>query len=70
MVAAILAALWSIGAIKPQAQSIASPNLVQAFGTILFGKMNLFIFLALWLFVPLGTADAVSRTCSARFRFF
>src|SRR5213592_3639464 len=61
VVAAILAALWSIGAIKPQAQSIASPNLVQAFGTTLFGKMNLFIFLAIWLFVPLATADAVSR---------
>jgi len=61
VVAAILAALWSIGAIKPQAQRIALPNLVQTFGTTLFGKMNLFIFLAIWLFVPLATADAVSR---------
>src|SRR6266478_3269308 len=61
VVAAILAALWSIGAINPQTQGIALPNLVQTFGTTLFGKMNLFIFLAIWLFVPLATADAVSR---------
>ena len=36
-------------------------NPVQTFGTTLFGKMNLFIFVAIWLFVPLATADAVSR---------
>src|SRR5882724_8508583 len=61
VVAAIVVALWSIGAIKPQSQRIGLPNLVQTFGTTLFGKMNLFIFLAIWLFVPLATADAVSR---------
>src|SRR6266436_4425678 len=61
VVAAILAALWSIGAIKPQAQRIALPNLVQTFGTTLFGKMNLLIFLSIWIFVPLASADAVSR---------
>jgi ABC-type transport system involved in multi-copper enzyme maturation permease subunit len=37
------------------------PNLSQTFGTALFGKMNLFIFAAIWLFVPLAAADAVSR---------
>src|SRR6266850_6137483 len=61
VVAAIVVALWSIGAIKPQEQRMALPNLVQTFGTTLFGKMNLFIFVAIWLFVPLATADAVSR---------
>ncbi len=37
------------------------PNPFQAFGTTLFGKLNLFIFGAIWLFVPLAAADAVSR---------
>src|ERR1041385_1184961 len=61
VVAAIIAAFWSLGVIKPHAQRFALPNLVQTFGTTLFGKMNLFIFLAIWLFVPLATADALSR---------
>jgi ABC-type transport system involved in multi-copper enzyme maturation permease subunit len=37
------------------------PNPFQTFGTALFGKMNLFIFGAIWLFVPLAAADAISR---------
>src|SRR5437588_946366 len=37
------------------------PNPAQTFGTALFGKMNLFIFVAIWIFVPLASADAVSR---------
>src|ERR1700704_2861913 len=59
---AIAAALWTMGTIKSQAgggNMLANP--VQTFGTTLFGKMNLFIFVAIWLFVPLATADAVSR---------
>src|SRR5438876_423587 len=62
VVAAIAVALWTMGAIKSQAPGgNAFPNTVQTFGTTLFGKMNLFIFVAIWLFVPLATADAVSR---------
>jgi ABC-type transport system involved in multi-copper enzyme maturation permease subunit len=38
-----------------------APNQFQSFGTTLFSKMNLFIFTAIWLFVPLATADALSR---------
>lgn len=36
-------------------------NPVGTFGTALFGKLNLFMFLSIWLFVPLSTADAISR---------
>src|SRR6266478_1896006 len=62
VLAAIAVALWTLGAIDTQARGgNAFPNTVQTFGTTLFGKMNLFIFLAIWLFVPLATADAVSR---------
>ena len=62
VVLAIGMALWTMGAITGQARgSYGFQNTVQAFGTALFGKMNLFIFLAIWLFVPLATADAVSR---------
>ncbi len=61
VVTAILAALWTIGAITPQRQGNGLPNTVQNFGMTLFGKMNLLIFLAIWLFVPLATADAISR---------
>jgi ABC-type transport system involved in multi-copper enzyme maturation permease subunit len=39
----------------------ATPNPYQTLGIALFGKMNLFIFAAIWLFVPLAAADAVSR---------
>src|SRR5436190_23925330 len=60
VVAAIAVALWTIGAIKAQAGN-SFANTVQTFGTTLFGKMNLFIFVAIWLFVPLASADAVSR---------
>jgi ABC-type transport system involved in cytochrome c biogenesis permease component len=38
-----------------------APNQFQSFGTALFSKMNLFIFAAIWLFVPLASADALSR---------
>jgi ABC-type transport system involved in multi-copper enzyme maturation permease subunit len=41
--------------------NLAAPNPILAFGTALFGKMNLFIFLAIWIFVPLASADAISR---------
>src|SRR5436190_286124 len=56
--AAIAVALWTI---RPQAEGNSLPNMVRTFGTTLFGKMNLFIFVSIWLFVPLATADAVSR---------
>src|SRR5438128_11738790 len=63
VLAAIAVALWTLGAIKSQARASGTgfPNTVQTFGTTLFGKMNLFVFVAIWLFVPLATADAVSR---------
>jgi ABC-type transport system involved in multi-copper enzyme maturation permease subunit len=38
-----------------------APSQFQSFGTTLFSKMNLFIFTAIWLFVPLASADALSR---------
>jgi ABC-type transport system involved in multi-copper enzyme maturation permease subunit len=59
---AIAAALWTMGTIEVQlGRARALPSSFQAFGTILFGKMNLFIFVAIWLVVPMATADAVSR---------
>src|SRR6266446_6260928 len=62
VLAAITVALWTLGAIDTHARGgNGFPNMVQTFGTTLFGKMNLFIFVAIWLFVPLATADAVSR---------
>jgi ABC-type transport system involved in multi-copper enzyme maturation permease subunit len=36
-------------------------NQFQTFGTTLFSKMNFFIFAAIWFFVPLASADALSR---------
>ena len=36
-------------------------NPFQTFGAALFGKLNVFIFGAIWLFVPLAAADAISR---------
>ena len=69
--AAIGLALWKIGPLKTRAatkvigSSWGAPwnprNLVQEFGLTLFGVMNLFVFAVIWLFVPLATADAVSR---------
>src|SRR2546422_11747415 len=62
VLAAIAVALWTMGAIRAQGRGgNGFANTVQTFGTTLFGKMNLFIFVAIWLFVPLATADAVSR---------
>jgi ABC-type transport system involved in multi-copper enzyme maturation permease subunit len=59
---AIAMALFAMGTIKGNSRgAFAISNTIQTFGTTLFGKMNLFIFLAIWLFVPLTTADAVSR---------
>src|SRR2546427_2032011 len=60
VLAAIAVALWTMGAIKAQGGN-SFANTVQTFGTTLFGKMNLFIFGAIWLFVPLASADALSR---------
>jgi ABC-type transport system involved in multi-copper enzyme maturation permease subunit len=38
-----------------------NPNPVETFGIALFGKLNYLIFLAIWIFVPLSIADAISR---------
>ena len=63
---AIAFALWTLGterdwlAANPWFRS-PTPNPFQTFGTALFGKMNLFIFATIWLFVPLAAADAISR---------
>src|SRR2546430_8847976 len=68
LVAAIASAFWALQTTRAWAGSpwIARggnpvPNPFQTFGTALFGKLNLFIFAAIWLFVPLAAADAVSR---------
>lgn len=66
---AIAAALWSMREITYRATGLSTlfpsagpaPNQFQSFGTTLFSKMNLFIFTAIWLFVPLASADALSR---------
>src|SRR5947208_777252 len=66
--AAVALALWTLFSLKNQ--SLVNPggfrpmpaiNPFVTFGTTLFGKLNLFIFVAIWLFVPLAAADAVSR---------
>jgi ABC-type transport system involved in multi-copper enzyme maturation permease subunit len=63
--AAVLAMLTVRSMNDPQAFGWGRPapvsNPIQAFGAALFGKLNLFIFGAIWLLVPLASADAVSR---------
>src|SRR5205809_6459013 len=62
VLAAIAVALWTMGAIKAQAGGgTVFANTAETIGTTLFGKMNLFIFVAIWLFVPLLTSHSVSR---------
>src|SRR5256885_4617572 len=69
VVGAITAALWAVSENRhgvtglPSIGPLAGPgrNQFQTFGTTLFSKMNLFIFTAIWLFVPLASADALSR---------
>ena len=69
VVGAIVAALLAMRAEQYRASGLntmfpfAGPvqNRFQSFGTTLFSKMNLFIFAAIWLFVPLASADALSR---------
>jgi hypothetical protein len=77
VVGAIAAALWSMrethgrqmpGQLMYWARVTGSslfagpaPSQFQSFGTTLFSKMNLFIFTSIWLFVPLASADALSR---------
>jgi ABC-type transport system involved in multi-copper enzyme maturation permease subunit len=61
--------LWTARAVQYRASGLTTmfpfaspaPNQFQSFGTALFSKMNLFIFTAIWLFVPLASADALSR---------
>ncbi len=43
----------------PGGNALANP--FQTFGAALFGELNLFMFGAIWLFVPLAAADAISR---------
>ncbi len=64
--AAVVIALWRMKTAGEQfrANPFGFPtrlNPVLALGTALFGRMNLFIFFAIWIFVPLASADAVSR---------
>src|SRR5262245_9260666 len=64
VLAAMAIAVWSVGRIRgPVAFGwpVIRSNPVQEFGHTLFGKLNLFMFLAIWLFVPLTTADSISR---------
>lgn len=59
--AAFAGASWTLRAFDSPNSPGAVSNPVNAFGTALFGKLNLMIFLAVWVFVPLSTADAISR---------
>jgi ABC-type transport system involved in multi-copper enzyme maturation permease subunit len=60
--AAFGVALWTMRHSEVRGPSAkAFSEMVHIFGTTLFGKMNLFIFGAIWIFVPLATADAVCR---------
>ena len=43
----------------PGGNALANP--FRTFGAALFGELNLFMFGAIWLFVPLAAADAISR---------
>jgi ABC-type transport system involved in multi-copper enzyme maturation permease subunit len=63
LVAALVSAFWTTSALTSQEWwgRGHGPSAFQTFGIALFGKMNLFIFAAIWLFVPLAAADAVSR---------
>jgi ABC-type transport system involved in multi-copper enzyme maturation permease subunit len=69
VVVAITMALWAVRETTHHVTGLstmvpfAGParNQFQSFGTTLFGKMNLFIFASIWLFVPLASADALSR---------
>jgi ABC-type transport system involved in multi-copper enzyme maturation permease subunit len=63
--AAVAFALWGMTMAKyrvwPGGGPIPVQNEIQTFGTTVFEKMNLFIFLGIWLLVPVATADAISR---------
>ncbi len=54
-------ALWTLHTIRDPSGNVGAQHLANAFGTALFGKVNLFMFLVIWLLVPLSTADAISR---------
>lgn len=58
---AFAVASWNLRSLEHPVFRSAVQNPVNAFGTALFGKLNLLIFLAIWVFVPLSTADAISR---------
>ncbi|MBM3836099.1 MAG: hypothetical protein FJ403_23115 [Verrucomicrobia bacterium] len=59
--AAFGVALWKVSHLRNQFTAGGAPHSYLTFGTALFGKLNLFIFLVIWIFVPLSTADAISR---------
>jgi ABC-type transport system involved in multi-copper enzyme maturation permease subunit len=42
-------------------RAITVTSQFQNFGVALFGKLNLTIFIAIWIFAPLAAADAISR---------
>lgn len=63
LVAALAIAFWMTNTLTQHLgwRRGPAPNAIQTFGIALFGKMNLFIFAAIWVFIPLAAADAVSR---------
>lgn len=58
---AFAVASWNLRG-NPQFSPFGPPrNPVTEFGVSLFGTLNLCILIAIWFFVPLATADAISR---------
>jgi len=68
LMAAMVMAFWAAKALQNIPPGVywwgrapTPVNPLQTFGVALFGKMNLLIFVMIWLFVPLAAADAISR---------
>ncbi|HVV72278.1 MAG TPA: hypothetical protein VHI52_12385, partial [Verrucomicrobiae bacterium] len=54
-------AFWTLSHFFRDPSGLQGLSTVQNFGVALFGKLNLTIFWAVWLFTPLAVADAISR---------
>jgi ABC-type transport system involved in multi-copper enzyme maturation permease subunit len=54
-------AFWALGYFGGHRMELPAVVQSQNFGMALFGKLNLTIFSAIWIFTPLAAADAISR---------